>query len=108
MFDVNKVNEEWCTLKTQSLLARSLTTLLMRSCLGESALSVGVALRHSVRVLTGFMQEITASPTPLSGTKWHYWMSVGTMAWDAYSVIHVPRERELIYLNSENGHTLVR
>jgi hypothetical protein len=40
MFDVNKVNEEWCSLKTQSLLARSLTSLLMRSCLGIATLSV--------------------------------------------------------------------
>jgi hypothetical protein len=30
------------------------------------------------------------------------------MAWDAYTIVHVPRERELIYLNSENGRTLVR
>ncbi|ELR14180.1 HEAT repeat domain containing protein [Acanthamoeba castellanii str. Neff] len=88
MFDVNKVNEEWCSLKTQSLLARSLTSLLMRSCLGIATLP-----------------ETTTSPTPLSG--WYYWRSVGTMAWDAYSLVHVPRERELIYLNSENGRTLV-
>jgi hypothetical protein len=30
------------------------------------------------------------------------------MSWDAYSLVHVPRERELIYLNSENGRTLIR
>jgi hypothetical protein len=61
--------------------------------------------QHSPPHARTHTQETTTSPTPLSG--WYYWRSVGTMAWDAYSLVHVPRERELIYLNSENGRTLV-
>ncbi len=53
MFDSNRVNEDWCSLKTQTLLMRSLTTLLMRTCMGVSAsFPPSTCATYSVRTVT--------------------------------------------------------